>query len=146
MARKKPKFRIGQWVEFSAVASACYEPVGTPYNQTYRRTIERHETFLKPKLGQIVGAAYKKEGMLKARSYEENGSLYVEKTVLVWLIRDGYINKPYEVFEEDISFFGFSGGLVLPWKRASPYWTKKTRAVFSKDSKDWPRDKKGRFC
>ena len=103
--------------------------------------------FTKPKTGQIVGATYRQEGVvIKNRYDEQGGGLAITKTALVWLITDGYLNKPYEVFERDISFSVSSSSLVLPWKRSNHYWTKATRAYLSKESKDWPRDKKGRFC
>jgi hypothetical protein len=71
-----------------------------------------------------------------------------DKQVVVWCVRLGYRNKELYFFEEDIidaTFDPSHAGKDIPYFWSGG-WSKAMREKMSRESKDWPRDKKGRFC
>ncbi len=147
--KKKPKFRIGQWVEFKAHTTKDY--LGTNSVNVNKRKIVKRKIVMRlplgtPLRGQIIGARYRMEGTVHPGGYEDQEQAYFipSKSVLVWLVATGYINKPYEVLEKDIGFTVSSDGFRLPWRKT--WMSKRERERLSKESQDWPRDSKGRFC
>jgi hypothetical protein len=139
------KFKIGTWVEVKAKVFTCFNNDGS-------RTIESSPLF-KPIIGQIVGAKRKHEGQLRDWNTHEDffstkPEWYLESsgTKLVWLVRQGIMNKPIEAFEEDIKLFICTTHIVLPdihryqWKM-----NEEDRNMLRKKMKNVPRDSKGRW-
>ena len=163
-ARSKISFKIGDWVRVKARTEVGYETEeefekgkrlgNIKHTRKLRRVPYTHEGVI----GQIVGARRKMFGELKggstlnsytgAEDYTD-GYLEVQNSVIVWLVRPGYLNKPIEAVEEDIERPGEWISDELPWFSSSfdtsEERREKIRKEMSKDSKDWPRDEKGRF-
>jgi len=116
----------------------------------------------KPREGDITGAGYRHLGVihtggsyysLEGTEYE-SGYLEIKKTVFVWKVRFGFLNKEVDVLEEDIIacsgdkiIVNFKGAKKLPIKFAEqPGFTEEYRKILSEESKLYPRDSKGRFC
>uniref|UniRef100_A0A6M3XZT7 Uncharacterized protein n=1 Tax=viral metagenome TaxID=1070528 RepID=A0A6M3XZT7_9ZZZZ len=142
--KKQPKFKIGDWVEFRYEAKILTEEKIVGSGRLYKRMIVRKS--VSKKIGQIVGAIYRFDGEVtpQSGSYDdyEPGYLQVNKSNLLWQVRIGYLNKPHEVFEEDLVF---DNGIIrlnearkLPWKY--------TENHYHKNIDMFPRDAKGRFC
>lgn len=75
------------------------------------------------------------------------GGIDVQETVFLWCVRFGYMNKEHYFFEEDIIKVP-GKGVFIPFKDTG--WNSsladKGREAMSRESKEWPRDSKGRFC
>lgn len=157
--KKELKFEIGDWVEFDHVAKLFIEKKLVGHNRLLKRFIERVD--IERKVGQIVGAIYRFEGEVTPEritaSWEDYypGYLEVDGSKLVWQVRTGFLNKPYEVFEEDIKLLiirEFAEIAKLPWKDCG--WNEYTKKIASDQMKEWyaknpnefSRDSKGRFC
>jgi hypothetical protein len=117
MPRRKTKieFNIGDWIKASASVITEYEPIPGQtdsdaswdrYHQLkYRKVIKRIE---QPICGQIVGGARRAIGRYWPQSGNpedgpEQAQLSVDKLVFVYLVREGFLNKPREVLPEDIT-------------------------------------------
>ena len=143
---KKPAFKIGQWVRVTHTISFHYESSGDPKTDE-RKIVRSNLTSNRDEdIGQIVGAKKRQLGKLIIPTYGYYGDddrpyLHTEKTITTWLIKRGYINKPIEALEEDIEVIFMDK--ELPWLFIP--WSKQERKHFSEDSKDFPRDSKGRF-
>jgi hypothetical protein len=141
----KPKFQIGDWVRVKAYVKFDYpNNVRTPLSQKLE----------KPIIGQIVGARMKFLGKFVSGGYDNQSYLAVSGSVIVWLVRDGYLNKPYEVLEEDVELLTYEywaqctkliGKINLPWRKTNMTWTDSDKADLRKIMKDVPRDSKGRW-
>ena len=71
-----------------------------------------------------------------------------DNQVVVWCVRLGYRNKELYYFEEDIhdaqeTVIYPKHGEEIPYVYSG--WTDHSRKKMSRESKDWPRDKKGRW-
>lgn len=117
------------------------------------------------KLGVITGIKILCEGWYYAaeRTYNysfmapddgpDPGGLEVEKIHYLWCVRFGYANKEHYFFEEDIKrFLNHSSDYLkrpmhIPFKDTG--WNsslvKKCKEGMSRESKNWPRDSKGRW-
>ena len=79
--------------------------------------------------------------------YEDYEQAYTtqDKQITVWGVRLGYKNKEIYFFPEDIQRLDFVAmGQDIPYFFCGPY-SKDYRKKMSRESKDWPRDKHGKF-
>lgn len=170
MKKRKLKFMIGQpvLVDLNKQAKAGYDGD----KRRVRREIEwkewKRQFADQPELGVITGMKQFWEGEYNAgqsagSSYfgyeQEYEQAYTtqDKQVIVWCVRLGYLNKELYFFEEDIKPNGeihefFSQHRCFPmstvdsipkkWNGGVP---ERYRKQLSRESKDWPRDEKGRW-
>jgi len=145
----KIKFEIGETVYVSKVSTMEY--VG---KRGDKRVAVKHGYY---KFAKIVGAKHKKLGdyIPKSGSYrpfDPNGNddfeqayLAVTGTVLLWEIKEGYLNKTFLTSEEEINKVTSDDmpKKKFPWK-AMPF-DKEARDYLSKEMKAWPRDKNGKW-
>jgi hypothetical protein len=134
--KTKPKFQIGDWVKCKAYVTFGYDHEQRAVDKTH-----------KPIIGQIVGAKRKFMGQYKPGGYDDQAYLSVSSSVIVWLVRDGYLNKPYEVLEEDIELQEVVQNTFkkIPWRKTNMAWDDSDKAELRKLMKDIPRDSKGRW-
>lgn len=130
---KKYKYQIGDWVEFKTYLKVT--------SSDGKR--KAHEIGLaKSKKGQICGAIVRHLGDIKDSEYGDGPSyLVIRKAVILYQIRDGMINIPYEVREEDIQ--KILPQKKLPWRKV--YISDWEREQMRESAKSQPRDSKGRF-
>jgi len=156
----KNRFEIGDWVIVTAKVSIDYIDYDKDGNQlsnidlytkikNTRRVIISKE--INPIVGKVVGMAARMKGDYYSgnRQYSYNGEYDYEpgylsntKVIYVWLVRTGMLNKQIEVLDSDISLH--KGKKDFPLKYMPP-WSDDLRKAVSIDSKDYPRDKKGRW-
>lgn len=133
--KTKPRFMIGDWVKVTAYVKFDYpNNIRTPYIQKLE----------KPIIGQIVGARMKFLGEHVPGGYDNNAYLKVRSSLWVWLVRDGYLNKPREVMDECVETYRGSYP-KLPWRKTNMTWTQSDKEDLRKIMKDVPRDSKGRW-
>jgi hypothetical protein len=150
---KNPKFKIGDWVQVKAQSYLEYDNKG-------ERQIRKVPVI---KTGQICGARRRFLGTYVINEYRETyysmsepgeAHLDVKGSVLFWLVRTGYLNKPIHVLEEDIEhivrvkypedgLYELFGQKKLPWLDNS--WTKSAKEQMRWLMKNVPRDEKGRW-
>lgn len=108
--------------------------------------------------GQIIGACRRYEGTLYPASGGDGGwfgeeppdpeqaYLAPSKTITLWEIRQGYLNKPVLAFAEDIKpAIGVLCGSV-PWSHQNqPPYDRRVRLELSKAAKTQKRETNGRF-
>jgi hypothetical protein len=160
----KRKFKIGQLVKVNV--NNRVEPV---YKEDRIRLVLRQTEIYgynkEPdtlQLARITGVKLFQEGKYQAgstifrgygSSYEDYDPAYLESsnTVTVWAVRLGYRNKEIYFFEEDIIpidiFIPSVPGEIkedIPYFWAGGY-SKAYREKLSRESKEWPRDEKGRW-
>ena len=152
-------FKIGQLVEVNLnnQAEAHYEKEG-------KRRVKKKIDWLGYKfetsemtLARITGVKQLWEGQYERGSsgpmygygghYEDYEEPYCSQDteVIVWCVRLGYRNKELYFFAEDIKrldFIGMGDDIPYFWNGG---WSKEIRAKMSRESKDWPRDEKGRW-
>lgn len=143
----KPKFQIGDWVRVKAYVEFNYNENGQRYVTSNK--LEQ------PIIGQIVGARRKFMGQYKSGGWDDQSHLSVSGSIIVWLVRDGYLNKPYEVLEDSVEpwydththciRFKNARDPKLPWRKTNMTWTDSDKADLRKIMKDVPRDSKGRW-
>lgn len=130
---KKYKFKIGDWVEF----------------KTYLKVIssdgkrKAHEIGLaKSRKGQICGAIVRHLGDIQDDGFgKESSYLVIRKAVILYQVRDGMINVPYEVREKDLQ--QILPQKNIPWRKVRlSSWTKQQ---LSSKANAQSRDSKGRF-
>jgi len=161
-------FKIGQLVKvnLNKQAIANYEHD----NRLVKRSSEwyyanKHSDELL--LARITGAKRYWEGKYTAGSkmttgiwdnfeFEPEGAYTTQdKQITVWGVRLGYVNKEIYFFAEDIVSAGvsvsvFKQEVFYPDNKDIPYfwnggWSEHMKAKLGKESKTWPRDKKGRW-
>lgn len=128
---KQYKYKIGDWVEFDTYlkVSSC---------DGHRKA---HEVGLANiKKGQICGAIVRHLGDIEDDGFKNN-YLVIRKAVILYQVRTGMLNVPYEVRESDIVKILPQG--KLPWKKVE--LTTWARERLSKAAKAQQRDSKGRF-
>jgi hypothetical protein len=108
---KKYKYSIGDWVKFKK-----HYKVSSSDDKRYAYEIGMS----KPILGQISGAVIRYIGKIETEEFDyhkEFGKLVPEKSIILYQIKTGMINVPYEVKEKDIepepNYKDF--GYKLPW-------------------------------
>jgi len=106
---KNPKFKIGDpvLVRVCTVLDLDEEKVN---KICYRKKVDI--------FGLIVGAIYRYTGKLILGDYRQDdyepNYLQVDKSVLLWQVRTGYLNKPIEAMEKDIVLVTSDVG-TIPW-------------------------------
>lgn len=139
---KKYKYKIGAWVAFKKYIQVT----------TYDGTREEHEIGLaRVKIGRICGAIIRHLGKIHTEEYDyhnDNPTLVIRKAVILYQVRDGMINKPFEVREEDLKKLDeldlhTAGIKEIPWKRR--YFSTWERDALAAKANSTPRDSKGRF-
>jgi hypothetical protein len=158
--KKKIRFKIGDWVKVRARTYFYYD-------KNDERQIEV-VLIKEPRYGQIVGARRKFLGKFEKPSgvrygfmgeYIEGDQSYltVKSSVLVWLVREGYLNKELEVLEEHVGhmlnppiekdIFKFEvPKKSIPWIKQDKYnLNEKERNDLKEAMKHVPRDAKGRW-
>ena len=101
------------------------------------------------KTGVIIGGAIRRTGKVVAGGghYDDYDPAYLTdiKSVFVYQVRLGFINKPIEVLEDDM-VPSTEVNYKLPYFVSSqPEWNQKSRDNLREDMKDAPRDSKGRW-
>ena len=160
MGRVKPLYKIGQLVEVN-----LNHQVVTYYDEnSYRRVVrsidingKRHTNELW--VARITGAKLFQEGKYYAGYKPESNPTFLLPTdsedysdpylhpitnVEVWGVRLGYRNKEIHFFPADITVLAehlHRGDIPFFWTG----WNDRARKQMSDESKDWPRDKKGRW-
>lgn len=139
---KKYKHLIGDWITFKK-----YYKVHSSSGERYA-----HEIGLtKPILGQVCGAIIRHLGKIKTHEYDyhnESAFLVTEKSMILYQIKTGMINIPYEVKEEDIepatALDLFEADIEkLPWRKS--WATKRDREGMAEAANDRLRDSQGKF-
>ena len=106
--------------------------------------------FAKPQLCQISGLATRYDGNVEGGYYydfEPDPNYFVpNKTHLFWQVKFGLLNKPIYVREEGMRLATIDEIEELPKLHINqrPY-SEKDRKFLAEDSKNWPRDSKGRW-
>jgi len=136
--KKERKYKIGQAVEVLAEAVFTEDEKD---NRVVRRKIHS-----KPRYGQVTGAGFRFTGRVKHSEGYDQGYLIIDKKHIVWKVRYGVTNKEVDVFEEDMNLAFARAGEVIPWRWTNPFpWSSKARQDLSRWSRDFPRDKRGRW-
>jgi len=147
---KKYKYKIGDWVEVEAIVNFYYDGGN-------QRQIQRISKIF---IGQVCGIRNRFLGKYiggdsSGYSLDDYDPAYLEvdKTIEVYLVTEGMMNKPHMVLEEGM--VSSSKGILSDKERKLPkkyipfsYKDKKTLSELMKDmSKKFPlpRDEKGRF-
>jgi hypothetical protein len=158
----KRVFTIGQLVEVNLNHQAVADYDEKNYRRVKRQIDwgdKRHTDDLV--LAKITGVKIFQEGQYTA-AYTSSGFLeppdneqaYTtnDRSIRTWAVRLGYKNKELYFFKEDISVVHVGEIVVFPRKdlKNIPYfysgWTGHYRKKLSRESKDWARDKKGRWA
>jgi len=130
-------YKIGDTVLVRARAVPDDEIV-TPY-YTFKRTYHRYGCT--PFVAKVVGYSYRQLGT--TRRTEDGPEFKSTGTILVLLVRRGICNKAIPVFETDVER---TPDAEIPWKWTNPCpLTEADRQWLREDSKNYPRDHKGRF-
>ena len=143
-------YKIGDWVEVKSRVEFYYDA------NKMRQT--REIPYSEPWKGQVVGLATRILGEYYAADtypgpydsitncdaeYEPAGLIW-NKTIRVWLIRRGMLNRPVEALTTGLQ--STTPEKELPWIwNNSHKWSNSDRSYLSKESQDWPRDAKGRW-
>jgi len=104
----------------------------------------------KPQFGQVIGLATRYDGNIKggySYGFEFDPNYFIPtQTHLFWQVKFGLLNKPIYVREEDIRLATIDEVEELPklYMSRCPY-SDKDRKYLSEDSKNWPRDSKGKW-
>lgn len=139
---KKYTYKIGDWVSFDKCIMV-HSQEGERY---------AHEVgFSKRKLGQICGAIVRYLGEIRHKEWDykkDHGFLVIRKSVIMYQVRNGMINVPFEVLEKDlmgVQFMHppFTKKPNMPWKHV--HYSESLRKHMAQIAKDQPRDSKGRF-
>lgn len=130
----RPQFKIGDWVWITA-------KLHLEYDKNDNRQIIRTPIVIR---GQICGAKRKMLGKYKGEKIEYDSChheneigynppyLNVTGSIIVWLVRTGYLNKPYEVLYQDIRIPLTKLDEKLPWLHK----IKKTKNLLTKREKE----------
>jgi len=139
---KKYKFKIGDWVKFKK----RYE-IHSSSGERYAYEIGMHKHII----GRVCGAVIRYLGKIKTDEYDyHNQAAYLvpEKSIILYQIRDGMINVPFEVKEEDIEEAPLLDRYAaeieeLPWKNV--FISKSFREDSAKHAASMPRNAGGQF-
>lgn len=135
---KKYKYQIGDWVAFDTHLKVVSV-------DGHRKAHEIN--FANEKIGQICGAKVRHLGDIEDEGSVPYGTSYliIRKAVILYQIRTGMLNIPFEVRENDIRCIEQARFVhkKLPWKKVQlSNWA---REQLSKAAKAQPRDSKGKF-
>ena len=107
--------------------------------------------FSRPKLGRVVGLCRRFEGDYKSSSQGYYGDweapyLSITNSKLFWLVKFGWLNKPILCSDECLTLAKLCEIKDFPKLFVQQHnWAEEDRKYLSEDSKNWPRDKKGRW-
>jgi hypothetical protein len=139
----KTKFKIGNWV----LCRASVKKEHKYYDLTPTTVVWEKKEFSDGSIiGQICGASYRYNGYIYESGYGEDYEKYFSPkgSVFVYDLKLGLTNKPFYALEEDLELLTFKcGDLVLPFRYV--HYTQADREYLSEISKDYERDKRGRF-
>lgn len=159
---KRPAFNIGDWVTATHCVEFSYE-TDQPESECQiddnhwedRRTFHRRVRKVEQQIvGQVVGGRTRPLGEFRNRysygtedGYEEVPSyLEVKSTVFVYLVREGFTNRPIEVLQEDlVKCEPPKRGLPMR-KSVQPAIDDKYRQLLSEFAKEMDRTPNGRFA
>lgn len=158
----KRVFKIGQFIWTDFLVEMQYEEEERATRKQRRVKSKRHAVRIKQDecvWGQIVGARLKQEGTYYPAGGTTSGGMFdppeydydpacllVDKTIVLWEIRQGYLNKPLLAFASDIHpAIGVLDGSV-PWRHSiQTPCDARLPAELSKAAKAQPRDSNGKF-
>ncbi len=137
------KYAIGDNVQISQ--TVCIET-----NEAGCRCVRRKEDHSPGIFGKIIGLKRFFLGDVEGGGYgmDEGGSvnyLLVDRTIVVWEIRRGYLNKPIYAFDKDVQIVDVlspAKKFPLIWQRQ---WSETAKQSLRDEMKDAPRDAKGRW-
>lgn len=135
MARKY-KYKIGDWVEVRNFVRFMY--VGN------KRKMVRESDDFEPFIGQIVGYKYCSIGTCYNED-EGARSFSTEKSIGVWLVRRGLMNRSRYVRENDLSLCPEQDHILPKKFIPSAPWTDAAKEVMRQEALHMKRDKKGKF-
>jgi len=147
----KMTYLIGDWVEVESYVRFYYD-------NSNNRLMELVKCD-KRTIGQIVGCRKRMLGIFRPSQFYEDGAdqAYLDKAkaVHLWLIREGYYNKPIEALETHIKMYRplhsqcirpvLSREPKLPSLKIRSFWGSQARDQMRSIMKNWPRDSKGRW-
>ena len=151
---KQYKYNIGDLVRVIGESEVGYDEADNRDIYTIK--------FNEPIIGKICGMKRKFLGKYNPQtpSYKyaydidvtEQAFLDVKGSVLLYEVKQGMLNKPILVLEEDIERLS-SAELILKFRYQFPLiyshkvvYSEEERKIMSEYSKSFPRDEKGRFC
>jgi hypothetical protein len=142
---KKEMIPFGKLVRISSAVEIqkgrCY-PRTTWY--TYRSV--KSYNLQEPLVGVLIGGRYIQEGETSWDS-DEGATFTHRKTMFVYLVQIGYMNKPLMVLPEQVYLEPLDDPIDQNFKL--PYFykyiSKEDRKYLSQGAKDQERDKRGRF-
>jgi len=159
MAKMQYQYSIGQWVACRGTVEAEYEntedePICAP-NAPRKLVRTDYSNSEKVPIGQISGMKRLFLGKYRPRQgymdvdgggYEDP-YLKVESSQLVYLVRQGMLNKEIQVLLEDLKpLEKGSYKAPLPILHSPPCKIDtRDRQMLSKEAQSWPRDAKGRW-
>lgn len=139
----KPRFQIGDYV-------VCRATVTFGYTGKNKRVMERVERETR---GWVVGMTLRQEGTISGEGSYAAGYygeqkydppyLEVSKTRRVWKVAAGLSNRPVEVLGEDMPAAPSQPPGPCPARAVT--MDEKTREMMRRESRNWPRDARGRF-
>lgn len=137
----KTKFDIGDWVKTKTIVYFDYD-----YLEDYKKKLfikRKMFRMLTKRKGRIVGMTYRNIGERKEEFWMEQAIFKTTKRILVYLVKEGMINKPFECLPKDLKRIKAE---EFPFcKSHKVMWTKEMKKELSEYSKEFPRDKKGRW-
>lgn len=138
---KRAKFKVGDWVEVSAVLTVQQDALRSGVS---KRTIA--SMTVPPFIAQVCGARVKYEGKIE-RDYEYGATFTATRGSVVYLVRCGMTNKSIEVFSDGLKHAVVERGRELPWRevRCPCPWCEAERAEARKYAAEQPRDAQGHF-
>ena len=139
MPKFKPMFDIGDWVTVLAVAKSFKVDIGQCMIEKKVVTYKANPSMV----GRVVGLKRVFLGTVKADIYAECNYLDTIGSVILYQIKQGYLNIPILAFEKDLE-------PVEPLKKfpllaTGLLWSDEARKQMSEYSKCFSRDAKGRF-
>jgi hypothetical protein len=142
--QKMNQFDIGTFVIIHTITKKSRVSGGPPF-----RTSIRWEDFEQtpPLLGRVVGLCRKFEGELGIPlNYEEQAYLTVTGSTELYLVRQGWLNKPLHVRAENMRLATTDEIKDFPkLHMRQTCWNEQSRDDMRKEMVTWPRDKNGRW-
>jgi hypothetical protein len=139
----KTKFKIGDWV----LCSKTVEKKHHHYKFTPTAVKWESVDLESPIIAQVCGASYRYNGNISESGYGEDYEKYFipKESIFVYELKLGMTNKPFCVLEEDLEPLSITWDkMELPFRYV--HYNEADRKYLSEISKDYPRDKHGRFC
>lgn len=135
MKQDKYKYSIGDYV----VVYFCMMRVERDCKIEWEKLFPYRD----PRIGQIVGLCTRYDGEIKSDKW--CNWLAVSKSHRFWLVKFGLSNKPVCVSEGGMELAKINEVIDLPYSYPPSSMTNRDKKNLSEDSKNWPRDEKGRW-